>query len=77
MTGVQTCALPISPADDAEDLRAGGAYAVLTPDECVAMARSTGALRMHPLMGGLPPELAWESLELVAAKVLPRLRPPA
>jgi alkanesulfonate monooxygenase SsuD/methylene tetrahydromethanopterin reductase-like flavin-dependent oxidoreductase (luciferase family) len=66
-----------TPADDAEALRAGGAYAVLTPAECVAMARSTGALRLHPLMGGLPPELAWESLELVAAKVLPRLRPPA
>jgi alkanesulfonate monooxygenase SsuD/methylene tetrahydromethanopterin reductase-like flavin-dependent oxidoreductase (luciferase family) len=66
-----------TPADDADALRAGGAYAVLTPDECIAMARSTGALRLHPLMGGLPPELAWESLELVAAKVLPRLREPA
>jgi hypothetical protein len=63
-----------APADDADALRASGAYAVVTPDECVAMARSTGALRLHPLMGGLPPELAWESLELVAAKVLPRLR---
>ena len=63
-----------TPADDADALRAGGAYAVLTPDECVAMASSTGSLRLHPLMGGLPPELAWESLELVAAKVLPRLR---
>jgi alkanesulfonate monooxygenase SsuD/methylene tetrahydromethanopterin reductase-like flavin-dependent oxidoreductase (luciferase family) len=63
-----------TPADDADALRAGGAYAVLTPDECVAMASSAGALRLHPLMGGLPPELAWESLELVAAKVLPRLR---
>jgi alkanesulfonate monooxygenase SsuD/methylene tetrahydromethanopterin reductase-like flavin-dependent oxidoreductase (luciferase family) len=64
-----------TPSDDADALRAGGAYAVLTPDECVEMARSTGALRLHPLMGGLPPDLSWESLELVASKVLPRLRP--
>jgi alkanesulfonate monooxygenase SsuD/methylene tetrahydromethanopterin reductase-like flavin-dependent oxidoreductase (luciferase family) len=62
-----------APTDDADSLRVGGAYAVLTPDECVAMARSTGALGLHPLMGGLPPELAWESLELVADKVLPHL----
>jgi alkanesulfonate monooxygenase SsuD/methylene tetrahydromethanopterin reductase-like flavin-dependent oxidoreductase (luciferase family) len=68
-----------TPTEDAESLRAGGMYAVLTPDECVAMARTNGALRLHPLMGGLPPELAWESLELTASKVLPRLRqaPPA
>lgn len=62
-----------TPMEDADSLRAGGAYAVLTPDECVAMAREAGALRLHPLMGGLPPDLAWESLELVAAKVLPQL----
>ena len=29
----------------------------------------------HPLVGGIPPDLAWESLELFEAKVLPRLRP--
>jgi hypothetical protein len=66
-----------TPTDDAESLRASGMYAVLTPDECVDLARSTGALRFHPLVGGLPPELAWESLELVASKVLPQLRPAA
>jgi len=62
-----------APAQDADELRANGSYAVLTPEECVALARSSGSLRLHPLMGGLPPELAWESLELVAAKVLPHL----
>jgi alkanesulfonate monooxygenase SsuD/methylene tetrahydromethanopterin reductase-like flavin-dependent oxidoreductase (luciferase family) len=64
-----------TPTEDADSLR-GGLYAVLTADECVALARETGGLRLHPLMGGLPPDLAWESLELVAAKVLPALRPP-
>jgi alkanesulfonate monooxygenase SsuD/methylene tetrahydromethanopterin reductase-like flavin-dependent oxidoreductase (luciferase family) len=62
-----------TPTDDTDALRASGRYAVVTPDECVALASSTGALRLHPLMGGLPPELAWESLELVASDVLPRL----
>ena len=62
-----------TPTEDADALRAGGTYAVLTPGECVALARETGALRLHPLMGGLPPDLAWESLELIAAEVLPHL----
>jgi hypothetical protein len=29
---------------------------------------------MYPLCGGIPPELAWESLHLVEHEVLPRLR---
>lgn len=62
-----------TPSDDAESLRSGGDYAVVTPDECVAMVRKSGQLRLHPLMGGLPPDLAWESLELIGSNVLPRL----
>jgi hypothetical protein len=66
----------------AEDLAvldlASGDYLVVSPDECVALARETGSLLLHhPLMGGLDPDLAWESLELVASKVLPRLAEPA
>jgi len=64
-----------SPTDDADALRASGVYAVWTPDECLAHARATGSLGLHPLMGGLPPDLAWESLDLLAAKVLPHLSP--
>jgi alkanesulfonate monooxygenase SsuD/methylene tetrahydromethanopterin reductase-like flavin-dependent oxidoreductase (luciferase family) len=63
------------PAADADALLAQGNYVVATPDECVELARKNGALRLHPLMGGLPPELAWESLELVASQVIPQLRP--
>jgi hypothetical protein len=66
--------------DDADLLRAQGIYAVVTPDECVALAASLeegSKLILHPLMGGLSPELAWESLELFEAKVLPRLQPSA
>jgi hypothetical protein len=39
----------------------------------VARVRETGSLMLHPLMGGLDPDLAWESLELIASKVIPRL----
>jgi alkanesulfonate monooxygenase SsuD/methylene tetrahydromethanopterin reductase-like flavin-dependent oxidoreductase (luciferase family) len=69
---------PYRPLADADALRSSGLYRVVTPDECVALAESLGAhgtLLLHPLMGGLAPELGWSSLELFAAKVLPRIRP--
>jgi alkanesulfonate monooxygenase SsuD/methylene tetrahydromethanopterin reductase-like flavin-dependent oxidoreductase (luciferase family) len=63
-------------AQDADQLRRSGVYRVVTPEECVALAEEVGQVLLHPLMGGLSPELGWRSLELFAAKVLPRLRPP-
>lgn len=61
-------------AQTIDELRASGVYQVVTPDECVALANDPGtALVFHPLMGGMDPALGWESLELFAAKVLPRL----
>lgn len=56
-----------------QQLRDSGRYAVLTPAECVALAARDGRLTLHPLMGGIEPELAWESLRLFEAEVLPRL----
>lgn len=50
-----------------------GAYRVLTPDQAVAYVRTYGLLTLHPLCGGCPPELAWETLELVADRVMPAL----
>jgi alkanesulfonate monooxygenase SsuD/methylene tetrahydromethanopterin reductase-like flavin-dependent oxidoreductase (luciferase family) len=64
-------------APDADGVRASGVYRVVTPDECVVLAEElgdTGTLIFHPLMGGMSPDLGWESLELFEAKVLPRLR---
>jgi alkanesulfonate monooxygenase SsuD/methylene tetrahydromethanopterin reductase-like flavin-dependent oxidoreductase (luciferase family) len=58
----------------AEDLKKSGVYRVVTPDECVAIARETGRVVLHPLMGGIPPELGWQGLRLFAEKVLPRIR---
>jgi alkanesulfonate monooxygenase SsuD/methylene tetrahydromethanopterin reductase-like flavin-dependent oxidoreductase (luciferase family) len=67
---------PYSPASDVAALRRSGAYRVVTPDECVALAQGlgpNGSLVFHPLMGGLPPEVGWSSLELFERSVLPRL----
>ena len=63
-------------AKDVDDVRKSGVYQVVTPDECVSLAEDlgTGMLVLHPLMGGIPPDVAWESLELFERKVLPRLR---
>jgi alkanesulfonate monooxygenase SsuD/methylene tetrahydromethanopterin reductase-like flavin-dependent oxidoreductase (luciferase family) len=58
-----------------DDVRKSGVYQVLTPDECVALAQREGRMILHPLMGGIPAKLGWESIELFTKKVLPRLRP--
>jgi alkanesulfonate monooxygenase SsuD/methylene tetrahydromethanopterin reductase-like flavin-dependent oxidoreductase (luciferase family) len=53
-----------------------GAYRILTPDEAITLAKQYGVLLLHPLCGGVPPDLAWQSLELLESKVLPALSPP-
>jgi alkanesulfonate monooxygenase SsuD/methylene tetrahydromethanopterin reductase-like flavin-dependent oxidoreductase (luciferase family) len=58
-----------------EQLRDSGRFAVLTPKQCVELARRDGHLTLHPLMGGIGPELAWESLRLFETGVWPQLRP--
>jgi len=65
-----------SDATTVEALRAEGKYLILTPDACVERAKAEGAFSVFvhfPLCGGIPPELAWPSLELYADRVLPRL----
>jgi alkanesulfonate monooxygenase SsuD/methylene tetrahydromethanopterin reductase-like flavin-dependent oxidoreductase (luciferase family) len=61
---------------DADALRQTGQYRVLTPDDLVAELKDKGPFAFamfHPLMGGIPPALAWESLQLFEHEVLPRL----
>jgi len=63
----------------AEPLRADGVYSVLTPDEAVALLAGLAddtLVILHPLMGGMDPDLSWESLELLEHEVLPRLGTP-
>ncbi len=45
--------------------------------ERLANVPAEGGITLSPLAGGLPPDLAWESLELFAARVMPQLRSPA
>lgn len=50
---------------------------IITPEECLRRAQQLGPdeeLQFHPLLGGLDPDLAWASLELFAADVLPHLK---
>ena len=57
-----------------EDVRRSGVYRVVTPSECKAIAEQYGRVLLHPLMGGIDPELGWASLRLFADEVLPRIR---
>jgi alkanesulfonate monooxygenase SsuD/methylene tetrahydromethanopterin reductase-like flavin-dependent oxidoreductase (luciferase family) len=52
---------------DLDALRTGGQYRILTPDEYAAELRTEGdgaIAKLHPMVGGIPPELAWEHLHL-------------
>src|SRR5690606_19268566 len=67
---------PYGEFTDAAALRASGQYQVLTPDELVARLRASGPLTtvsLQPLLAGLDPEIGWETLRLIATKVIPAL----
>ena len=56
-----------------DELKKGGQHLIVTPEECVDLVRSNGVAVIHPLVGGVDPEIGWESLELVANRVIPAL----
>lgn len=57
----------ITHASSIDDLRVpGSGYAVLGRDEAVEAVRAGGILRLAPLCGGIPPEVAWPYLERAA-----------
>lgn len=61
------------PVTDLAALRDMGLHLVLTPQECIERANSTGMLMFHPMIGGLAPDVAWRSLRLFESDVLPHL----
>jgi alkanesulfonate monooxygenase SsuD/methylene tetrahydromethanopterin reductase-like flavin-dependent oxidoreductase (luciferase family) len=63
---------PFYGLDTEEKIRAAGIYQVVTPDECVALAK-TRSVGLAPLIGGLSPKVGWKSLELYCEKVLPQI----
>ena len=53
--------------DSVEALRASGQYRILTPDEYkaeLAEAGDAAFAAFHPMVGGIPPDLAWRHLRL-------------
>jgi hypothetical protein len=59
-----------------DEVRASGLYRFLTPDELIAEVRDAdnfGPLVLHPLVGGMPVDEAWKSVQLLTDKVLPAL----
>ena len=62
--------------ESVNDLKHSPQFAVVTPDECVALAERMGnesELTLQPLMGGLDPDISWRSLRFFESAVLPRL----
>jgi alkanesulfonate monooxygenase SsuD/methylene tetrahydromethanopterin reductase-like flavin-dependent oxidoreductase (luciferase family) len=63
---------PFHGLDSYEALRASGFYRVVTPDECVELAKQA-PVGIVPLIGGLSPKVGWKNLELFVTKVVPRI----
>jgi len=64
---------PFHVAADVDELRARGTHRIVTPDEfIVEMKAAPFPFQIfHPMCGGIPPELAWQSLRLYEHEVLP------
>lgn len=64
----------LSTATTVEELRAEDrTHRILTVDEALAMIKGGQPLPLHPLVGGLSPEVAWRYLRTVTDEVMPRL----
>ena len=61
-------------ATTAEELRAEGIYQVLSPEQAIERGKAQGDFAtfvLHPMVGGMPPEVGWESLRLFVDAVKP------
>jgi alkanesulfonate monooxygenase SsuD/methylene tetrahydromethanopterin reductase-like flavin-dependent oxidoreductase (luciferase family) len=62
-----------------DEVQASGRYRFLTPDQLIAEVRDSGQggpfgpLVLHPLVGGMPVDEAWKSVQLLTDAVLPAL----
>lgn len=67
----------VKPVTDLAALRETGVYRIVTPQECLTLARELGTqgrLEFHPLAGGVDPEIGSSGLQLFQAEVAPILR---
>jgi alkanesulfonate monooxygenase SsuD/methylene tetrahydromethanopterin reductase-like flavin-dependent oxidoreductase (luciferase family) len=59
-----------------EEVQASGRYRFLTPDQLITEVRGAedyGPIVLHPLVGGMPVNEAWKSVQLLTDTVLPAL----
>jgi alkanesulfonate monooxygenase SsuD/methylene tetrahydromethanopterin reductase-like flavin-dependent oxidoreductase (luciferase family) len=64
----------ISTARSVEELRAENrTHRIISVDEALSMIQAGIPLPLHPLIGGLAPEIAWRYLRTVTDDVMPRL----
>jgi alkanesulfonate monooxygenase SsuD/methylene tetrahydromethanopterin reductase-like flavin-dependent oxidoreductase (luciferase family) len=56
-----------------EELKHEGKYRVLTPEQALQIILETGSLHLAPLVGGVPLEIGWSSLQLFEDQVQPYL----
>jgi alkanesulfonate monooxygenase SsuD/methylene tetrahydromethanopterin reductase-like flavin-dependent oxidoreductase (luciferase family) len=64
----------LSTATTVDELRAEDrTHRIVTVDEAVEMIKAGRPLPLQPLVGGLPPEVAWRYLRTVTDDVMPRL----
>jgi alkanesulfonate monooxygenase SsuD/methylene tetrahydromethanopterin reductase-like flavin-dependent oxidoreductase (luciferase family) len=64
--------ISLSRSTTIEDLRAEkGAHRIFSVDEAIEEVKRVGFLSLHPLCGGLPPDIAWPYLHRVVDEVLP------
>jgi alkanesulfonate monooxygenase SsuD/methylene tetrahydromethanopterin reductase-like flavin-dependent oxidoreductase (luciferase family) len=67
-------AASISWAKDVAALRAENTtHRIMSVPEAIAHVQAGAPLSLHPLIGGMPPELAWRYLKIVTGKVMPAL----
>jgi len=64
----------ISTAKTVGELRAENrTHRIVTIDEALSMIRAGQPLPLQPLVGGLPPEIAWRHLRVVTDEVMPQV----
>ena len=64
----------LSQASTISELRdENGPYRVVTPEDAISLIKQYQRLSLQPLCGGIPPDLAWPSLELIEKQVLPNI----
>lgn len=64
----------LSFADSVDELRAEQqSHRIVTVDQAVALVQAGQPLQLHPLVAGLPPDIAWRYLRTVTDVVMPAL----